>query len=55
VGVATASAATMRAPEGRDRHSECPAIIDSFIAVPETSGLGLEVRPKTLEKYGVKI
>jgi D-galactarolactone cycloisomerase len=34
---------------------ERPAIVDGFMAVPETPGLGLELRPETLEKYGVKI
>ena len=34
---------------------ERPAIVDGFMTVPETPGLGLELRPETLEKYGVKI
>jgi D-galactarolactone cycloisomerase len=34
---------------------ERPAIVDGFMAVPETPGLGLELREETLEKYGVKI
>ena len=34
---------------------ERPAIVDGFMAVPETPGLGLELRAETLEKYGVKI
>lgn len=34
---------------------ERPAIVDGMMAAPETPGLGLELRPETLEKYGVKI
>ena len=34
---------------------ERPAIVDGHMAVPETPGLGLELRPETLEKYGVRI
>jgi D-galactarolactone cycloisomerase len=34
---------------------ERPAIVDGFMAVPETPGLGLELREEALEKYGVKI
>jgi D-galactarolactone cycloisomerase len=34
---------------------ERPAIVDGFMAVPETPGLGLELRQETLEKYGVKL
>ena len=34
---------------------ERPQIVDGFMAVPDTPGLGLELRPETLEKYGVKI
>jgi L-alanine-DL-glutamate epimerase-like enolase superfamily enzyme len=34
---------------------ERPAIVDGFMAVPKTPGLGLELREETLEKYGVKI
>jgi L-alanine-DL-glutamate epimerase-like enolase superfamily enzyme len=34
---------------------ERPTIVDGFMAVPETPGLGLELREETLEKYGVKI
>ena len=32
-----------------------PEIVDGFMAVPDTPGLGLELRPETLEKYGLKI
>ncbi len=34
---------------------ERPAIVDGVMTVPETPGLGLELRAETLEKYGVKI
>jgi D-galactarolactone cycloisomerase len=34
---------------------ERPAIVDGFMAVPDQPGLGLELRPDTLEKYGVKL
>ena len=34
---------------------ERPAIVDGFMAVPDTPGLGLELRDDTLEKYGVKL
>src|SRR5262252_2291061 len=34
---------------------ERPAIVDGFMAVPDTPGLGLELRDETLEKYGVKL
>jgi L-alanine-DL-glutamate epimerase-like enolase superfamily enzyme len=34
---------------------ERPAIVDGFMALPEAPGLGLELRPETLEKYGVKL
>jgi L-alanine-DL-glutamate epimerase-like enolase superfamily enzyme len=34
---------------------ERPAIVDGFMAVPETPGLGLELREDTLEKYGVRL
>jgi L-alanine-DL-glutamate epimerase-like enolase superfamily enzyme len=33
---------------------ERPAIVDGFMALPEAPGLGLELRPDTLEKYGVR-
>ena len=32
-----------------------PEIVDGHMAVPDTPGLGLELREDTLEKYGVKI
>jgi D-galactarolactone cycloisomerase len=32
-----------------------PEIVDGFMTLPEAPGLGLELRPETLEKYGVKI
>ena len=32
-----------------------PEIVDGFMAVPDAPGLGLELRPETLEKYGLKI
>jgi len=34
---------------------ERPKIVDGFMAVPDAPGLGLELRPDTLEKYGVKL
>jgi L-alanine-DL-glutamate epimerase-like enolase superfamily enzyme len=34
---------------------ERPAIVDGHMTVPETPGLGLELRDETLEKYGVKL
>ena len=34
---------------------EQPKIVDGFMAVPDTPGLGLELRQDTLEKYGVKL
>jgi D-galactarolactone cycloisomerase len=34
---------------------ERPAIVDGFMALPETPGLGLELRDDTLQKYGVKL
>ena len=34
---------------------ERPAIVDGFMAVPETPGLGLELREDTLQKYGIKL
>ena len=34
---------------------ERPAIVDGFMAVPETPGLGLELRDEALQKYGVKV
>lgn len=34
---------------------ERPTIADGFMTVPDTPGLGLELRQDTLEKYGVKI
>jgi L-alanine-DL-glutamate epimerase-like enolase superfamily enzyme len=34
---------------------ERPVIADGFMAVPEAPGLGLELRPETLEKYGLKL
>jgi L-alanine-DL-glutamate epimerase-like enolase superfamily enzyme len=34
---------------------ERPKIVDGYMAVPDTPGLGLELRPETLEKYGVKL
>ena len=34
---------------------ERPQIVDGFMAVPQTPGLGLELRADTLEKYGVKL
>jgi D-arabinonate dehydratase len=34
---------------------ERPAIGNGFMAVPDTPGLGLELREDTLEKYGVKL
>jgi L-alanine-DL-glutamate epimerase-like enolase superfamily enzyme len=34
---------------------EQPRIVDGFMAVPETPGLGLELRQDTLEKYGVRL
>lgn len=34
---------------------ERPTIDDGFMTVPDTPGLGLELRQDTLEKYGVKI
>jgi D-galactarolactone cycloisomerase len=34
---------------------ERPAIVDGFMALPDTPGLGLELRDETLEKYGVKL
>jgi L-alanine-DL-glutamate epimerase-like enolase superfamily enzyme len=33
---------------------ERPAIVDGYMALPEAPGLGLELRPDTLERYGVK-
>lgn len=35
--------------------SERPEIVDGFMALPETPGLGIELRQATLDKYGVKI
>lgn len=32
-----------------------PEIVDGFMSLPDTPGLGLELRPETLEAYGVKI
>ena len=32
-----------------------PEIVDGFMGVPDTPGLGLQLRPETLEAYGVKI
>ena len=34
---------------------EQPKIVDGHMAVPDTPGLGLELRQDTLEKYGVKL
>jgi D-galactarolactone cycloisomerase len=34
---------------------ERPAIVDGFMAVPQTPGLGLELREDTLQKYGIKL
>ena len=34
---------------------EQPKIVDGFMAVPDTPGLGLELRRDTLERYGVKL
>jgi L-alanine-DL-glutamate epimerase-like enolase superfamily enzyme len=34
---------------------ERPKIVDGYMAVPDTPGLGLELREETLEKYGVKL
>ena len=34
---------------------ERPEIVGGFMAVPDSPGLGLELRPETLEKYGVKL
>ena len=34
---------------------EQPKIVDGFMTVPETPGLGLELRQDTLGKYGVKL
>ncbi|HET7343068.1 MAG TPA: mandelate racemase/muconate lactonizing enzyme family protein [Methylomirabilota bacterium] len=34
---------------------ERPAIVDGLVALPQAPGLGLELRPDTLEKYGVKL
>ena len=34
---------------------ERPEIVGGFMAVPDQPGLGLELRPETLEKYGVKL
>ncbi|HXJ84501.1 MAG TPA: hypothetical protein VMS64_38160 [Candidatus Methylomirabilis sp.] len=34
---------------------ERPTIVDGFMAVPEAPGLGLELNPDTLEKFGVKL
>jgi L-alanine-DL-glutamate epimerase-like enolase superfamily enzyme len=35
--------------------AERPTIVDGFMTVPDTPGLGLELRRDTLEKYGVKL
>lgn len=32
-----------------------PEIVDGYMAVPDAPGLGLELRPETLEKYGIKV
>jgi len=34
---------------------EQPKIVDGHMAVPDTPGLGLELRQETLEKYGVRL
>jgi L-alanine-DL-glutamate epimerase-like enolase superfamily enzyme len=34
---------------------ERPQIVDGYMAVPDQPGLGLELRPETIEKYGVKL
>ncbi|MGE3540070.1 MAG: mandelate racemase/muconate lactonizing enzyme family protein [Candidatus Tectimicrobiota bacterium] len=34
---------------------ERPEIVDGYMALPDTPGLGLELRADTLEKYGVKL
>jgi D-galactarolactone cycloisomerase len=34
---------------------ERPQIVDGFMTLPDTPGLGLELRDDTLQKYGVKI
>jgi len=34
---------------------ERPAIADGYMTVPDAPGLGLELRPETLEKYGAKL
>jgi D-arabinonate dehydratase len=34
---------------------ERPAIVDGFMAVPDAPGLGLDLRPEALEKYGVRL
>jgi len=34
---------------------ERPQIVDGFMALPQAPGLGLELSPTTLEKYGVKL
>ena len=44
-----------RDPLSFELFRERPAIVDGFMAVPETPGLGLELREETLEKYGVKV
>jgi L-alanine-DL-glutamate epimerase-like enolase superfamily enzyme len=32
-----------------------PEIVDGFMSLPDTPGLGLELRQETLESYGVKV
>jgi L-alanine-DL-glutamate epimerase-like enolase superfamily enzyme len=34
---------------------ERPEIVDGFMALPQAPGLGLELSPNALEKYGVKV
>ncbi len=35
--------------------SQRPEIVDGFMTLPDTPGLGLELREATLETYGVKL
>src|SRR5262249_32284939 len=53
--IPAAFAAPRRAPLWFELFRERRKIVDGFMAVPDAPGLGLELRPDTLEKYGVKL
>ena len=43
------------APRWFELFRDQPKIVDGYMVVPDTPGLGLELRRDTLEKYGVKL